>query len=321
MESIVFTLPNPFPVSSVNVFLFEGDELTLVDTGPKTRPAWETLQKSLSEHGHSVGDIRRVIITHAHVDHFGLAARIVAQSGAKVLTHKHNFHFLKNFREAWGRRGTFVESFLSECGVPDKIVVELLSARYAIAHYADPLEADTLLEESDILEMNGRLWQVLHTPGHAYGLICLYEPKGHHLLSSDHLLSEMDSIPMLESIPGREDKRRPSMSEYINSLERIAGLELSTVLPGHGKPVVDARELIDHRLYMLGRRRQRILKILARGQRNVFEITAGLFRNLTPLGLLWAVSEVIGHLDILEDDGLVYRSRAQGIFYFCKSSG
>ena len=126
---------------------------------------------------------------------------------------------------------------------------------------------------------------------------------------------------MLEPLPGREGKRRPSMSEYINSLERIAQLDLKTVLTGHGDPVVVARELIAHRLYMLGRRRQRILKILGRGQGNMFEITASLFRDLTPLGLLWAVSEVIGHLDILEDEGLVYPDSAKGIFYFCERSG
>jgi glyoxylase-like metal-dependent hydrolase (beta-lactamase superfamily II) len=80
-------LPTPFPVGPVNVYLAEGEPLTLVDAGPRYDPAREALEVALAGHGYRVADLRRIVLTHAHPDHCGLAAELARVSGAEVLTH------------------------------------------------------------------------------------------------------------------------------------------------------------------------------------------------------------------------------------------
>ena len=85
-------LPTPFPVGPVTVYLADapGEPLTLIDTGPRTEDARAALDAGLGLVGTSVTDLERIIITHAHADHFGLAAKLVAESKAEVLTHAWN---------------------------------------------------------------------------------------------------------------------------------------------------------------------------------------------------------------------------------------
>src|SRR6476469_3640338 len=77
------SLPTPFKVGPVNSYIVDTEPLTLVDCGPLTEEAWAALEAGLAAHGWRVQDIGRLIITHGHVDHWGLAARIVAISGAE----------------------------------------------------------------------------------------------------------------------------------------------------------------------------------------------------------------------------------------------
>src|SRR5574341_1755566 len=83
-------IPTPFPVGPVNVYLAEGNPLTLIDTGPKDGAALAALEAGLAQHGRRVEDLRRIVLTHHHADHIGLVARLAARSGAEVLTHPYN---------------------------------------------------------------------------------------------------------------------------------------------------------------------------------------------------------------------------------------
>jgi len=74
--------------SSINVFLLTGEPLTLVDTGIRTEAAWESLNLQLAEHSYNMGDIQQVVLTHAHPDHYGLAARIADHAEVEILAHR-----------------------------------------------------------------------------------------------------------------------------------------------------------------------------------------------------------------------------------------
>src|ERR1700730_1129489 len=91
------SLPTPFPVGPVNAYLIEGDPLTLIDTGPKADVSRQALETALASLGYRVEDLRRVIITHHHVDHCGLAAEIVRRSGAALWTHPYNVPWLADY--------------------------------------------------------------------------------------------------------------------------------------------------------------------------------------------------------------------------------
>jgi len=123
MDGIVtLTLPTPYPVGPINLYLIEGEPLTLVDAGPRTEEARVALHQELAHQGYSLADIRQVVITHPHVDHVGLLAEVVAESGAKVVTHPRNQDWLTDFAGEWRRLMGFFASVYWQEGVPMSVL-------------------------------------------------------------------------------------------------------------------------------------------------------------------------------------------------------
>lgn len=108
----LLSIPTPFPVGPVNVYLLEGEPLTLIDAGPLTDDAFEALKAGLKELGYSLKDIEQLIITHAHHDHFGQAGRIVEESGAPVLSYRENRYPLEEFDTWWNKRMAYVADLM-----------------------------------------------------------------------------------------------------------------------------------------------------------------------------------------------------------------
>ncbi|MBN1813873.1 MAG: MBL fold metallo-hydrolase, partial [Anaerolineae bacterium] len=94
-------LPTPFPVGPVTVYLSDarGEPLTLVDTGPHSSRTRTALDAGLAALGYVVSDLDRIVVTHAHADHFGLAAALKAESDAQVVTHVWNVGALADYKE------------------------------------------------------------------------------------------------------------------------------------------------------------------------------------------------------------------------------
>ena len=310
------TLPTPFEVGPINVYLFEGPELTLVDTGARTRRTMETLREGLSAHGYAVSDLRQIIVTHAHADHFGLAAQIVAESGARVLTHRRNEYWLTDFANEWVRRHDFYAAVFEESGLSPELREAVRAATDVTARFADSVPVARLLDEGDVLTLDGAPWRVLFLPGHAGGLICLYQPDRRLLLSSDHLLKHITSNPLLEPPARGETVRRRSLVEYLASLRRVAELDVALALPAHGDLISDHRALILERFGFHRERQERILGLLGNGGRTAYEIALGLWPDLSPLNIFLALSEVIGHMDVLEDERRIALVRKNGLLRY-----
>jgi glyoxylase-like metal-dependent hydrolase (beta-lactamase superfamily II) len=179
-----------------------------------------------------------------------------------------------------------------------------------VNHFAAPVAVDRTLAEGDLLPLAGRQWQVLHTPGHAAGLICLYEPSDGTLLSSDHLLADISSNPVVEPPPPGERERLRSLALYRDSLRRVAALDVRRALPSHGPIIDDVAGLVAQRLTFHQQRLDHIVEALRAGARTTWDVTQALFPGRSPLDTFLAVSEVIGHLDVLEIEGRVERQPA-----------
>ena len=302
-------LPTPFPVGPVNVYLATGEPLTLVDTGPRTAETRAALETALAGLGYTLADIRRIIVTHAHADHYGLAATIVREGGAEVWTHPRNRPVLADYRAERQRRLAFYDAVLTQAGVPPRLRQAIRRSSHRMAPFAQAVPVARTLEEGDEVVLAGRPWRVLFTPGHAGGLICLYEPEQALLLSNDHLLLKISSNPLVEPPPPGGGERRRALVEYIASLERTASLEVEVAWPGHGNPITDHRALIRQRLAFHEQRAGRLRTVLDAEGRTVYQIVQALFPRLDPLNTLLAVSEVIGHLEWLEVRGEVRRWR------------
>lgn len=301
-------LPTPFPVGPVNSYLIGGDEPTLVDVGPRTEEGYRTLVGGLAKHGYRVKDIKRLIITHAHPDHCGLAGRLVEESGARVYTHESNVSMLTDYCGEWERRTKYLLEFYQRTGVPAETTSAMQAGRELLVQLADDMPVDRALRDGDNLTLGDHTWRVLHTPGHSAGCICLYQPEMKKLISGDHLLKDISSNPVVEP-PSDGEKRMHSLSQYLRSLARIERLELDIIYPGHGELIGDHRDLIRRRCEFHQRRKEALYRAVRRGAPTVYELASEMFPGLPPFETALAIFEVIGHLDLLEDDGLIRYTR------------
>lgn len=285
------TIPTPFPVGPVNVYVArdpQGDGLTLVDCGPHHRAARAALDTGLAALGYSIRDVHRVIATHAHADHYGLAASLAGESGAQVLTHSFNRPLFETYAEERDRRLAFYANLLRLSGVPDEVCQIVQQARRSIGQYAESVPVTGDLNDGDTVTLAGRAWRVLHTPGHSAGLVCLYEPHSRVLLSNDHLLRDISSNPVVEPPPLGHAQRK-SLIEYLGQLRRIAAMNISVAWPGHGRPIHDVPELASQRVAFHAQRAGRILGLFSKRELTIYQIVRSSFPTLDPINFFLAI--------------------------------
>jgi glyoxylase-like metal-dependent hydrolase (beta-lactamase superfamily II) len=149
----------------------------------------------------------------------------------------------------------------------------------------------------------------LHTPGHSSGVVCLYEPESRVLLSNDHLLRDISSNPLVEPPPpGRTEKLR-SLVEYVAQLRRVAAMDVRIAWPGHGEPIHDVAELVRQREAFHQQRAGRIVELLNGSELTAYQVARLLFPRLDPMNFFLAISEVLGHLELLEAEGRITSAR------------
>ena len=312
------TLPTPFPVGPINCYLAHGEELTLVDTGPRDPATLTALREGLSAQGLGLRDIRRVVVTHAHVDHFGLAAQVVAESGAQVLSHALNRWWLTDFGPEWERRYAFYYDVFARSGAPLDFAEKAIAGMRRLSEYAASVPPDHFvpLEDGDTVSLGGEAWRVVFAPGHASGLVCLYEAASRTLISSDHLLRDITSNPVMEP-PTRGETRRPrALVDYIASMQKTARLDIRIALPAHGEPVYDVPALVDGRIAFHRSRLAHIESQLECCAQTPYEICSILFPKLKSFDVFLGLSEVIGHLDVLEEEGRVRLETSDGLWRY-----
>jgi len=311
-------LPTPYPVGPVNLYLIPGDEPVLIDAGPGTDEAWAALNEGLATYNLRVSELRHLIITHAHLDHYGLAGRIVAESGARVYTHPYNAPLLTDFEREWERIIRFYGDVMRAAGVPAELLGHMGKNMQQNQQFnTQPLPITRFITDGDRLDLCGGPWEVLHTPGHALGAICLYQPQNRHLITADHLLPKVNSNPVVEPPPNGETERPRALADYLRSLQRIAKLEVRTAFPGHGEPITNHRTLIERRVRHRQKRAEQIQGLLTERGQTVYELARQVFGpQIVREQSFLTVSEIIGQLDILELNGLASMNEENGLWMY-----
>ena len=155
-------MPTEFPVGPVNTYLFTDPEPVLIDTGAKFDRSWEALEAGLMDHGVRVGDIAKVIITHPHVDHFGQAAAIAANSDAEIWVSTLGEEWLLKTAVCWQKRIDYYRDyFLPKMDMPAAMQESMLGFMRFSRETADPVPADRLhtFAPDAQLDFGGATWQ------------------------------------------------------------------------------------------------------------------------------------------------------------------
>lgn len=302
------TVPTPYSVGDVNIYLFEpalpGEPLALLDTGPNWEPSETAVQAGLAALGYSARDLGLILISHPHPDHYGLASALVAESGAKLLAHLHSHAILASAGRNSHQASAFYREWFTRNGVPPSAQEAMSQAQASTHHFAQPVQPDAFLGEGDRISLGGQVWQVLATPGHSGGMICLYQPADGTLLSSDHLIDDISSNPVVEPPPDETAERPRRLLQYIQQLERIAALGPNIAYSGHGRPIRDPVGLVQKRVAFHERRAAQVLEHLGNGPASLYELSCQVFGTALPaVHQFLALSEVQGHLDLLEASG------------------
>lgn len=310
-------VPTPFPVGPVNLYLAIDDPITLIDTGPRDDATRVALNAELSALDLQLNDIKRILITHAHTDHFGLAHELVSLTRAEVWSHPYNRPLIEDFDAEQERRAVFYRNSMLESGVPLEQIELIRRNRIGLARYAGSTRIDREIGEGARVTFASRTWQVYHMPGHAGGLVCFFDPVSRTFLSNDHLLRDISSNPIMEPPgPGDSSIKPRRLVDYIRELKRAVDMAPSIAWTGHGEPVEDVDQLVRQRLAFHERRAQRIIDTIGDGPCTAYAIARPLFGKLGPMDSFLALSEVIGHLEWLEDQGRVRVEYRDGLVYW-----
>lgn len=309
MEVTPIAIGNPIfdMEGDTNVYLLPGAEPVLIDVGVATDVTRTELTAELARHEVDLTEITRVLLTHWHPDHAGLAGVVQAASGASVHVHEADAPIVAGRSDALTNLTARREASLREWGLPEPVrkrVTATLTADSGPRGFASDRPAVEPLDDGDRLSVGEHRVTAVHAPGHTAGETCFVLQRNgqQEVFTGDALLPDYTA-----NVGGADPRSSGALAAHLDTLEHLAAGGFDRGWPGHGAPLANpgerARTVLRHHRERGGR-----LLDIAQDATTVWEAATALFGDLSTVHLMLGVGETHAHLEYLRSAGLVDRT-------------
>jgi len=309
------------PLGHLNAYLIEGKNgWLMVDTGWDTPDAFSSLEAGLKSLGLVLSDISRIVITHVHPDHFGLAGKIKHLSPrTELLTHRWEAELIESRYIKVSELQDKMAVMLRRYGVPKTELSKLSSASMPALQFVTVALPDGVLYGGEIIRVGEFDLEIIWTPGHSPGHVCLFEPKNRILFSGDHILPSITP-----NISYHVQSGDNPLGDYIGALRKLRNLPVDKVLPAHEHVFTDLKGRIDEIIDHHAKRELEIQKVIDGGPLNAYEVSSRIAWNVSglaweqflPLQKRFAVMETIAHLEFMRWEGKVEKVSKDDLVLF-----
>jgi glyoxylase-like metal-dependent hydrolase (beta-lactamase superfamily II) len=301
-------LPLPWPgVPHCNAWaIAAGSGIVLIDTGMHLPGSLAQLERALDRVNLRLEQVRLLVCTHAHSDHYGQAAPIVQRAGCELWMHPNHAHMTQTAGDPAAALARRLEVG-RQSGVPDEAL-----RRYAERAKENPsgiaavIEPDRPLLPGLELETDLGTWTVHETPGHAPSHVCLFQPERRILISGDHLLGRISLYYDYGWTPD-------PAGEFLRSLDVVDKLDARLCLAGHARPFTDVRAHIEGNRALVSERLEAVSAAVAGEPRTAVEIVPDVYGEpLTSFNAGWLLAQTLCYLRHLELADRVLREAGNG---------
>lgn len=310
MEVHKIIIPTPYAVGDVNSFLVKGDTLSLFDAGPKTEEAYEALKWGIRAAGHDMSEIEQVVLTHHHPDHAGW---VDAFPNAELLGHRYVDYWMRQTEDFLKYHNSFYKEQLQKEHVPQKDIDRIIDVHAEIELFGTRPLTQFLTEGDEVPGHPGLI--TYETPGHAQSHLIFVNENTAEAIGGDLLLERVSSNPLVEPPVDLQGERPKSLLQYNASLKKLRDLHIKTLYTGHGENVLNSSELVIERLEKQHQRALKVLKLLEQPQ-TVYDVTRALFGKVYDQQPGLTLSETLGQLDYLIDEGLAKFEMEDGFYIY-----
>lgn len=299
----------PFRLNHVNCFMAENENgWTIIDTGLNNAYTAQLWKDQLQDK-----KVTELFITHYHPDHIGYAGTLQQQTNAAVSMSKIDADSVQN---AWSQ--TFLDELHSHykaSGIPLAIAKEMQENTESFKPLLQPLPTvNHYFIEGEKVRIGHYEYEVIHTPGHAEGMVCFYNAEKNVLLSADHILPRI--TPNISYWYHGDPN---PLKSYLESITSMKKLNADFVIPSHGKPFHGANNRIDEIVHHHDERLQATMEAIDTGT-SVYDVFKRLFQwELTTHEIRFALGETLAHLEYLRLDGACSREMQNDKWIYLKN--
>ena len=294
-----------------------GGDTVLVDCGWNTDSAYKALEDGMKEHGSHPTEINKLVITHVHPDHYGMSGRLKQLSSCDVVIHEKDAEVIN--ARYFAPRGLMQEmgKFMEANGVPAMDSPGMAGGSMNMLDRVSPVPADTEVKGGEVIKVGDFDFEIIWTPGHSPGHICLYEPNRKVLITGDHILPTITPNVSINT-----QTHGSPLGDYMRSLKLLEDLDVDYVLPAHEfdikelkKRVIEIEEHHDMRL-------AEMLRCVDSGGSTGWDVAGrvkwatGMLTEFEPHMQRAAVGETLAHLEYMYEQGQLAKVIRGSIVYW-----